>query len=126
MHRQSEHLALDVPQRQVEGADGVGAFAARRIEEGAVHVLPEVLDELRIAADQAAGGGGEQVLGAAFADAGDAGIRLHGDDDVALVEQRGRIVRVICADPRDLHSRQGGEGGKSTGAGGNGCGRDRF
>ena len=45
-----------------------------------------MLDVLRVAADEAAGGGGEQVFGAAFADAGDARVGFDGDDDVALVE----------------------------------------
>ena len=80
-------LALDVPEGEVECADGVGALAAGGIEEGAVHVLPEVLDVLRVAADEAAGGGCEKIFGAAFADAGDAGVGLDGDDDVALVEE---------------------------------------
>ena len=104
-------FAFDVPEGEVECADGVGALAAGGIEEGAVHVLPEVLNELRVAADEASGGGGEEVFGAAFADAGDTGVGLDGDDDVTLVEERVGIGRVVGADARDLHFGQGGEGG---------------
>ena len=33
-------LALDIPEGEIECANGVGAFAAGGVEEGAVHVLP--------------------------------------------------------------------------------------
>ena len=45
MHRQVLNFSLDVPQRKIERADGMGLFAARRIEECAVHVLPEQFDD---------------------------------------------------------------------------------
>ena len=57
-----------------------------RIEEGPVHVLPEPLDVLRIAPDQAAGGLRQHVFRSALADAGDAGVGFDGDHHVALVE----------------------------------------
>jgi hypothetical protein len=79
------HLALDVPKSQVEGAYGVGSLAAGWIEEGSVHVLPQPLDVLRVAADESSGGLGEGVLHAPFADAGDARIGFDGDHHVALV-----------------------------------------
>ena len=122
-------LALDVPEGEVECADGVCAFAAGGIEEGAVHVLPEALDVLGVAADEAAGGGGKEVFGAAFADAGDAGVGLDGDDDVALVEEGRGVGRVVGADARDLHFGQGGEGearGCGGGEGGGGEGLQEF
>src|ERR1022692_2220321 len=56
MDRPAEHLALDVPQRQVERADGVNLLAPRRIEKRARHVLPQAFDILRILPDQAPGG----------------------------------------------------------------------
>ena len=87
MDGQTLHLALDIPERQVESADGVGPFAACGIEEGAIHVLPETLDILRVAADQSAGGLATSVsFDAALADAGDACVGLDGDHHVALVE----------------------------------------
>ena len=106
----AEDFATNVPQGHVEGANGVGLFTSRGIEEGAVHILPQPLDVLRVAADETASGLGERVLGAAFADAGDASVGLHCDHHVALVEERVWIRRQICANPRDLHSWQGGEG----------------
>ena len=90
MHRQTLDFSLDVPQRQIERADGIGLLAARRIEERPVHVLPELLDVLRIAADQSPGGLRQHVLRSAFADAGDSGIGLDRDHHVALIEQRVR------------------------------------
>ena len=106
--RPAEHLAFDVPQRQVERADGVDLLAPGRIEEGARHVLPEALDVLRILADQASRGLLQGVARAAFADAGDAGVGLDGDDEVALVEQGVGLLRRVHADARDLHFGDGG------------------
>ena len=79
-----------------------------RIEESARHVLPEAFDVLRILADQASGGLLEGVARAAFADAGDAGVGLYGDDEVALVEQGIRVFRRVHADARDFHFGDGG------------------
>ena len=83
-----ERLAFDVPQRQIERAEGVHLLAPRRIEVGAVHILPEALDVLRILSDQAAGALLQSVPRSAFADARDAGIGLHLHHQVALVEER--------------------------------------
>ena len=63
VHRQVQHFAFDVPQRQVERAQRVHLFASRRIEERARHVLPEPLDIVRILPDQPAGALLQQVLG---------------------------------------------------------------
>ena len=106
--RAAEHLAFDIPQREVEGADRVDFLASRRIEEGARHVLPEALDVLRVLADEASGGLLEGVARAAFADAGDAGVGFDGDDEVALVEERIGAFRRVHADARDLHLGDGG------------------
>ena len=46
---------------------------------------------------------------AALADARDAGVGLHRDDHIALVEQRIGIGRHIGPHARDLHLRNGGE-----------------
>src|ERR1700733_1360592 len=46
-----QRLSFDVPQRQVERTDCVSSFAAWRIKVAAIHVLPQMLNELRIAAD---------------------------------------------------------------------------
>ena len=79
---------------------------------------------MRVAADEAAGRGGEEVFGAAFADAGDAGVGFDGDDYVALVEEGRGVGRVVGADARDLHFGQGGageaRGGGDEGGGGEG------
>jgi hypothetical protein len=50
------------------------------------NVIGKAFDEARVLADDAAGVLFEQILGAAFADAGDAGVGLDRDNDVALVE----------------------------------------
>ena len=97
-----ERLALDVPQGQVERAQGVLLFASRRIEEGARHILPQPLDVVRVLADQPAGALLQHVLGAAFADAGDPGLGLHGHHQVALVEQRIGVGRFVDTDSGDL------------------------
>ena len=81
--------------------------------------MPEPLDVLRVAADEAASGWGEEFFGAAFADAGNASVRFDGDDDVALIEERRGIGRLVGADAHDLHFRQRSEGGKRMD---NGCG----
>ena len=75
-----------------------------------------MLDELRVAADEAAGTGGEEILRAAFADAGDAGVGLDGDDDVALIEDlvdlKEGLGWIVDADAGDLHFGQSAEGGE--------------
>ena len=83
---------------EVEGADAVGLLAAGGIEEGAVHVLPEALDELGVLADEAAGALFEHLLGTAFADPGDAGFGFDGDYEVALVEEGVGFGRCVVGD----------------------------
>ena len=93
MDGEPKRLAPDIPQGEVERANGIGALAASGIEVGAIHILPQGFNELGIAADETSGRGSEHVLGAAFADAGDPGVRLDSDNHVALVEERVRIGR---------------------------------
>src|SRR5262249_44144812 len=78
-------------------------FAPRRIEEGAIHVLPQMFGARRILTDQPAGALFEHVARAALADTGYAGIGLDGDDEVALIEYLIWLRRRVCAHARDLH-----------------------
>src|SRR5436309_480031 len=100
-------LPLDIPQSEVEGAEGVCLFTARWIEESPLHVLPQALGVLWIPADQAAGTLLKHVSRPALADTGDARVRLDSHHHVALVEQRIRIGRLIGAHAGDLHLRDG-------------------
>ena len=95
VHGQAERLALDVPQRHVERAQRVDLLAARRIEPGDVHLLPDGLDPERVLSDQRSGALFQRVFRAAFANARDAGVGLHGHDHVALVEELVEIRRLI-------------------------------
>ena len=125
VHRQAERLAADIPQRQVERAEGVFFLAPGRIEEGARHVLPEALDVLRVLADQAAGALFEHLLGAAFADAGDAGVGLDGHHQVALIEERIRLGRRVDAHPVILVLGDCGKRARRIDGGGGRCRRER-
>ena len=55
MNRQTQGLPFDIPQSQIQSAEGMNFFPAGRIEEGAIHVLPEPLNVVRVLADQPAG-----------------------------------------------------------------------
>ena len=103
VHRLVQRLAFDVPQGQVERAQGMHLLAARRVEESPRHILPQLFDILRIASDQPSGALLQRVLGTAFTDSGDAGIGLHQDHQVALVEEWIRIGRRENANFGDLH-----------------------
>ncbi len=105
VHRQALYLAFQIPQRQIEGSQRVFLFSPRRVKERARHVLPEPLDVMRIASDQAAGALLQHLLGAAFADSRDAGVGLYGHHQVALVVERVRVRRRIDAHAGDLHLR---------------------
>ena len=98
MDRQFQRLALDVPQRQVHGADGVDLFPARRIEPRDIHLLPEPLDVKRVLADQVSGTLLQRVPAPAFADSRDADIRLNRYDHIALVEEPVDVGRLV-----DIH-----------------------
>ena len=69
MHRQTQRLPLDVPQRQINGAHRVDFLAARRVEPFHVHLLPQPLYMKRALTDDAAGALFQCVLEAAFANA---------------------------------------------------------
>ncbi len=101
VHRQAERLALDVPQREIEGAEGVGLLPARRVEPRDVGLLPDPLDPKGILANQRARDLLEGVPGAALADAGDADVGFNGHHHVALVEQRVEVGRTEDPDASD-------------------------
>ncbi len=81
---------------------------------------------MRILADQPAGALFQRVLGAALADAGDAGVGLDGHHMVALIEERVGIGRLVDAHARDLHLRNSGPNEGRRCAGGDGCARQRL
>ena len=85
--RHAQRLAFEIPKREVQRADSVEPFAPGRIVEGAIHVLPRAFDVERVLPDQAARARLQRVASAAFADAGDIGVGLDGDDHVALQER---------------------------------------
>jgi hypothetical protein len=117
VHRQTQRLALDVPEREIHRADGVNLLAPRRIEPGDEHLLPDRFDLERILADQRAGALLERVFRAALADAGDAEIGLHRADHVALVEQPVGLRRLVDAYAGDLAARQRAARGLRLGRG---------
>src|SRR4030095_9567027 len=103
---QPERLALDVPQREVHGAQGVRLFAPGRIEPRDEHLLPDRLDLEGILANQRARALLDRVLRSAFTNPGDPEIGLDGTDHVALIEER--IERRWREDPdaRNLPARE--------------------
>ena len=106
VHRQPERLALDVPEREVQGAQGVGLLPPGRVEPRDVRLLPERLGPERVLTDQRPGALLQRVLGAALADPRDADVGLDRDDHVALVEQGIEVRRAVDPDARDLGLRQ--------------------
>src|SRR6185503_10574377 len=114
VHGDAERLAADVPERQVDRALRVDLLAAGRVEVAAVHELPQVLDPRGVLADDQPRDLLDGVARAALADAGQALVGLHGDDRVALVEDRPRLRRLVDADPRDLQT--GGRRRRSRGS----------
>ncbi len=105
MHGQAQGLTLDIPQRQVERAEGVYLFPSRRVEERAIHVLPETFDELRILANQPPRTLLERVFGSTFSDSNETGVGLYRDNHVALIEQGVEVGWGINPNPDDLHLR---------------------
>ena len=108
VHRHVQRLALDVPERQVQGAQRVRLLAARRVEPGDVRLLPDGLDPERVLADQRARHLLERVLRAALAEARDAEVGLDRDQHVALIEEGIQVRRPVEADAGDLRLRQVG------------------
>jgi hypothetical protein len=109
VHRHAQRLAADVPEREVDRALRVQLLARRRVEVGAVHELPEVLDPRRVLADDQARELLDHVAAAALADAGEALVRLDRDDRVALVEGRPGLRGLVEAhtrDPQGTHARR--------------------
>ena len=97
--RNAERLALDVPEGDVDAADGVDhRAAAAEIDGGLVHLAPEPLDIERVLADQhflqadhdGVGAGrvddrfGDGRRGIGLADAGDPFIGVDEDDGRVL------------------------------------------
>ena len=111
VHGQAERLALDVPQREIQRAEGVRLLAPRRVEPGDVGLLPDPLDVEGVLADERARHLLEGVLRAALADAGDADVGLDGHHHVALVEQRVEIGRTVDPHAGDLRLGQRRSGG---------------
>ena len=100
-------LACDVPQGHVQGPQGMDLLSPGRIEKGAIHVLPAVLDRKGVPADQAAGALFERVARAAVADSDQLGVGgLDGDHHVALIENGIEVGRRIDSDPADGQFRQ--------------------
>ena len=86
VHRHLQHPALDVPQRQIDGALPVDLLPARRIKAVHVHVLPQLLDLERIPADDASGEITDEIRRAAFANAGDPDVGFHRHQQATLIE----------------------------------------
>src|SRR5712691_2135301 len=115
VRRDTQGLAPDVPERQVERTLGMQLLAARRIEVATVHELPEVFYSRRVLSDQQARELLESVAGAALADARETLVGLDRHDGVALVEGWAGLRRLIEADARDLQPRYPGRrGGLAT------------
>ena len=87
-HRHAQGLALEIPQRQVQRAQGVLLLAPGGIEIATIHLLPQLLGAERIGADQHAGALLHRVGRAAFADADQPARGLHDHDIGGLVEGR--------------------------------------
>ena len=77
-------------------------LAARRIEPGDVHLLPDGFDLEWVLVDECPGALFKRVGDAAFADAGDAGVGLNGHHHVALRERLIQVRRFVDADAGDL------------------------
>ena len=84
VERSTERLALDVPQREIDGAERVQPLLARRIEAVHERGLPDHLGIEGVAADDAAGDVANGVWRSALANAGDPGLGVDQDNHVAL------------------------------------------
>ena len=101
----SERLSLDIPQREIQSAQGVQLLTPRGIKVTPVHQLPEVLDPPGIFADKHRRALDDRVARSTLADSGDALIGFDGDEIGALVKDRpGPRIRVV-PDSGDFHPR---------------------
>ena len=108
--RDSERLTLQIPERHIEGAQGVGLFPSGRIEIRTIHGLPQAVGTERVFADQKPRALLHGVARAAFPNTDEAGIGFHKDHIGALVEQGLFCIGTprsigggpVVADPRDL------------------------
>ncbi len=105
IERHVQRLALDVPQRQVDGAERVQPLFAGRVEPVHEGGLPDHLGVEGVLADDASGDVADRVRRPALADARNAGVGVDEDDHIALGEGL-RAVRVVVgrvedADPGD-------------------------
>src|SRR5262249_53283187 len=87
---------------------------------------PELLDVLRILADQPSGALLQHVLGSTLANSHNTGVSLNGDNQVALVEKWIRIRRRIHANPGNLALRNRGLSAAQTRCSGDRCRPQRF
>ena len=121
--RAAERLALDVPEGDVDAADGVDHRAAAAIvDRGLVHLVPEALDVERVLADQDLAQADHDRVGAGrlddrlddgrggvgLADAGDALVGVDEDDGGVLgpvrLHRDARDLQVGDLDIGDLHA----------------------
>ena len=103
IERHVERLALDVPQRQVDGAERVQPLLAGRVEPVHEGGLPDHLGVERVLADDASGDVADRVRRPALPDPGDAGVGVDEHDHVALREGL-RAVRVVVRRIEDRES----------------------
>jgi hypothetical protein len=90
----------------LSGKPVIAVSLTRRAEE--LHLF----DLEGIAANQTSGALLERIASSAFAYAREAGIGLHRDDHVALIEERIEVGRTINPDPRNPRGGQGGKTGR--------------
>ena len=94
IERHVQRLALDVPQRQVDGTERVQPLFAGRVEPVHEGGLPNHLCVERVLADDASGDVTNRVRRPALTDARNAGVGVDEDDHIALGEGL-RAVRVV-------------------------------
>ena len=108
VERHAGHLALDVPQRGVDSGDRAHRYRPAPPVGAAVEVLPDILDPLRVLADQA----GDHVVGQVGGDRQFTPVERRvadpGDTLVGLDQQRHEIAARACDDDpcrSDFHAR---------------------
>src|SRR4051794_23832089 len=106
MNRKVLCLTPYIPKRKIQRSDRINLLAARRIEEGARHILPQPFSEMRIPSDQTPRTLLEQVFRSSLTNSGDSRISFNRNDVIALVEERVGIRRQVDPHPRDFHFRR--------------------